>query len=446
MKKYIGKIILVMLLVLLGIFWFTYLRPTLKIATGYTAKYVCSSTFLSNISKDNINAALDMMLVRDVSYSIDSVNKKVTASLFGLAKQKATYYETEHSCGCLLGTPNFPVRDGAQSLTLEEDLTLMWPQGDKLHDSIPDHIDVERLDEIAENTLKANPGTLAITIAYKDLLVGEYYNKGVEKGTRLLGWSMTKSMGNALVGILEKSNGLDVQSKPKIKAWKEDERSDITIDHLLKMSSGLEWTENYSRLSGVTNMLYLEKDLTDFALRSKPKVKPNQEWLYSSGTTNILCEILRPEFGSYDEYLAFPYEALFDPIGMTSATIELDNAGNHVLSSYAWATARDWTRFGLLYLYKGNWFGKEIFTEDWVDYSTTPAPASNGLYGAQLWLNASGQRIPNAPRDAFYENGFGGQRILIVPSKEMVVTILSGNQPGFDFDAFYVDVFSCFGD
>ena len=185
MNKHIAKIILGILLLLLGIFWFSYLRPTLKIATGYTAKYVCSSTFLSNISADNIKAALDMMLVRDVSYSIDSVNKKVTASLFGLARQKATYFETEHSCGCLLGTPNFPVGDATQSFVMEEDSTLIWPLGDKLPDTIPANIDVGRLDEIAGSTLQANPGTLAITIAYKNLLVGEYYNQGVDRSTRL---------------------------------------------------------------------------------------------------------------------------------------------------------------------------------------------------------------------------------------------------------------------
>ena len=434
------------LLLLVGIFWFAYLRPTFKVATGYTAKYVCSSTFLSNISADNIKAALDILLVRDISYSIDSVEKQVTASLFGLAKQKATYYETENSCGCLLGTPNFPIRKARQLLPSKENAELLWPEGDKLHDTIPENVDVKRLNDIAKNTLEASPATLAITVAYKDLLVGEYYNKGVDKSTRLLGWSMTKSIGNALMGILEKSNKLDIHRTPEIEEWQGDERRDITIDQLLKMSSGLEWTENYSALSDVTKMLYLKDDFPGFAVRSKAKVKPSQEWLYSSGTTNILCEILRSEFDSYDQFLAFPYEALLHQIGMHSVTIELDNAGNHVLSSYAWATARDWTRFGLLYLYKGDWFGKEIFTEDWVAYSTTPAPESNGLYGAQLWLNSSGKRLPNVPRDAFYENGFGGQRILIVPSKEMVITILSGNQPGFDFDTFYVDVFSCFAD
>ncbi len=180
------------------------------------------------------------------------------------------------------------------------------------------------------------------------------------------------------------------------------------------------------------------------AAQSKAKEEPNQKWLYSSGTTNILSKIMRSKFDSYDEYLSFPYDSLFHQINMKSAIIELDNNGNHLLSSYGWANARDWTRFGLLYLNNGNWFGKQIFSEKWVEYSTTPALKSNGKYGAQIWLNTFGEKLPSVPHDAYYENGFGGQRILIIPSKNIVITILSGNQNDFDFDLFYKNVLSCF--
>ena len=431
-------------ILIIAFLWFTYLHPSLKVATGYTAKYVCSSTFLSNISHENIVRALDMFLVRNVTYTVDSIKKQVNASFLGLGQQTAHYYENANSCGCLLGTPNFPVANLAPAPTLNSSSETLWPRGDKMHDTLPDYIDGAQLDSIVTHTLKTNPGTLAITVAHKNLLVAEAYNTGVDKNTRLLGWSITKSIGNALIGILEQSNTIAVNSTPHIAAWQSDARKEITINNLLQMSSGLQWTEDYTKLSDVTTMLYLKDNFAAYALQSKATKKPDEEWLYSSGTTNLLSLSIRANFERYEQYLTFPYDSLFRPLGMKSATIELDNAGNPVLSSYAWATARDWTRFGLLYLYKGAWFGKQIFSEDWVAYSTTPASKSNGLYGAQLWLNTKGERLPGVPRDAFYENGFGGQRILIVPSKNTVITVLSGNQPDFDFDSFYVAVFNCF--
>lgn len=447
MKKHILKIIIGILILLLSIFWFAYLRPSLKIVTGYTAKYVCSSTFLSNISDKNIDNALDLFLVRNAKYSIDSAKKQVKVSLFGLAKQTAVYYEKGNSCGCLIGNSDFPDQETKKTYShqVEKEVSeTLWPQGDKLHHVIPEHIDIIKLRAILKNTLKANPDILALTIAYKNLLVGEEYNEGVDRNTRLLGWSMTKTVGNAIFGILEKNNTIAISNTSGIEDWQDDERKNITINNLLQMSSGLKWKEDYSKLSNVTTMLYLKKNSTDYAIQSKAIEKPDQKWLYSSGTTNILSEIMRSKFDSYDQYLSFPYDSLFHRINMRSAVIELDNKGNHVLSSYAWATARDWTRFGLLYLYNGKWFGKQIFSEKWVEYSITPASKSNGLYGAQLWLNTFGERLPSVPHDAYYENGFGGQRILIIPSKEIVITVMSGNQKDFDFDVFYKEVLSCF--
>jgi CubicO group peptidase (beta-lactamase class C family) len=130
---------------------------------------------------------------------------------------------------------------------------------------------------------------------------------------------------------------------------------------------------------------------------------------------------------------------------MKSAVLETDAAGNYVFSSYCWATARDWTRFGLLYLNKGHWFGRQVFTEDWADYSTHPANASGKRYSAQIWLNAADDpAMKNAPPDAYYEDGFGGQRVLIIPSKELVIVMLSGQQKDFEFDYILPDLLACF--
>ncbi len=447
MKKHISKIIISILILVISIFWFTYLRPSLKIATGYTAKYVCSSTFLSNISNKKTESALNLFLIRSVKYSVDSTKMQVKASFLGLVKQTASYYKNGNSCGCIIGEPDFSnqeMKDSYLSQVKKDASEVLWPQGNELNYVIPQNIDSLKIKNILKNTLKANSEILAITVAYKNFLLGEEYSEGVDKNTRLLGWSMTKTIGNSLFGILEKNNIINVNDAAGIESWKNDERKNITINNLLQMSSGLNWIENYSKLSNVTTMLYLKENFPAYAIESKANEEPNQKWLYSSGTTNILSKIMRSKFDSYDEYLSFPYDSLFHQINMKSAIIELDNNGNHLLSSYGWANARDWTRFGLLYLNNGNWFGKQIFSEKWVEYSTTPALKSNGKYGAQIWLNTFGEKLPSVPHDAYYENGFGGQRILIIPSKNIVITILSGNQNDFDFDLFYKNVLSCF--
>ncbi|HAA11747.1 MAG TPA: serine hydrolase, partial [Cytophagales bacterium] len=283
-------------------------------------------------------------------------------------------------------------------------------------------------------------------VAYQDYLLAEDYQEGIDQDARILGWSMTKSVGNALFGIMDKNGAIDIEATPDIPQWQEDDRKDITVSHLLQMSAGLDWTESYSSLTNATRMIFMEKDHVKYSCLAEAEHPPGEHWYYSSGTSNILSGILRNKFDSFDDYLAFPYDSLFAPLGMHSAVIEMDNVGNHVLSSYCWATARDWTRFGLLYLYRGNWLGKQIFTEDWTDYSTSAAPASDGKYGAQIWINENPWRMPSVPTDAFYEQGFGGQRILIVPSMDLVVTVMSGNQPDFDFNSFYEQVFECLGE
>ncbi|WP_459212495.1 serine hydrolase domain-containing protein [Aquimarina rhabdastrellae] len=437
---------IITLLIVLGIViaWQTYLLPTLKVATGYAAKYACSHQFLSNISKANVDASLDFFPTNLATRKIDEANKKVEVSFFGfLAKQTANFYRNGDSCGCVLGDYKGDKLDKRTSFQKvpAPNTTQIWPEGDVLRDSIPEYINAIAIDEVLKSTLEANKGAYAILVAYKNWLVAEEYQEGVQQDSRILGWSMTKSVGNAFFGIMEKDQKVNIKDVTRFSTWANDDRKTITVSDLLRMNSGLKWSENYGSLSDVTRMLYLEKDFPAFAKQSPLAEAPGTKWLYSSGTSNLLSKVMRNSVTGFENYNAFPKQRLFDPIGMKSAVIETDNVSNYVLSSYCWATARDWTRFGLLYLYKGNWFGKQIFTEEWVDYSTTPVADSDGLYGAQIWLNATQKRIPSAPKDAFFENGFGGQRILIIPSKDLVITVMSGKADDFDFDELYTQIF-----
>jgi CubicO group peptidase (beta-lactamase class C family) len=216
--------------------------------------------------------------------------------------------------------------------------------------------------------------------------------------------------------------------------WASDERAAITLDQLLRMSSGLEFEEVYGPLSDATAMLFERNSSAHVAMAKPLAVAPDTVWSYSSGTSNVLAWIVRETVereGGWSAYASFPRRALFDPIGMTSAVMEPDPSGTFVASSFMLATARDWARFGLLHLHDGVWQGQRILPEGWAAYVATATPAAPiGEYGAQWWTNAgapgnaSERRFPSAPTDTFQASGFQGQAVIVIPSRELVIVRL----------------------
>jgi CubicO group peptidase (beta-lactamase class C family) len=299
-------------------------------------------------------------------------------------------------------------------------------------------------------------GTRAVVVVQGGRIVGERYAPGFDRDTRLLGWSMTKSLMGALVGVLVGDGRLHLDAPADVPAWQSagDPRREIQIDQLLRMSSGLDWNESYGvslRLPDVIQMLYGRGlgDMASFAADRPLASPPGSVWRYSSGTSLLLSGIVRRVLADDAAYRALPRRALFDPLGMTSALMELDEAGTFVGSSYSWATARDWARFGLLYLRDGVWGEARILPQGWVDYTRTPAPAApRGEYGAHFWLNAGAPAtgveapLPRAPRDLFYAAGHDGQFVFVVPSRDLVVVRL-GLTPSdgrWSYEDFVVDV------
>ena len=251
---------------------------------------------------------------------------------------------------------------------------------------------------------------------------------------------MTKSLTATYFGILEKQGKFDINKPAPIAEWKNDARKNITTNDLLHMNSGLEWEENYSTISDATKMLFQSEDMTKPQINKQQVGKPDNTWNYSSGTTNLLSGIVRKQFKSHREYLDFWYSSLIDKIGMHSMIVETDMAGNFVGSSYGWATTRDWSKFGLLYLHKGNWNGEQIFDESWAKYVSMPTNDSEGQYGGHFWLNAGG-RYPDAPKDLYSANGFQGQRVFIIPSLDLVIVRMGlKEEEGFDFNGFLKEV------
>lgn len=436
----------VLLLVAAGIFAAGWVLPT---ATGFVAKNACSAVFVASRDPAQILAE-DLAPYPYVSVSVDRDQQLVRATVLGLAARTAVY---RPGLGCALTITVAPehLRKQGFEPPRAAPSRAPWPLGDGDPATItPSGVDRVALDAaVAAGFAEPNPASLrrtrAVVVIHNGELVAERYADGFDRDTRHLGWSMSKSITGALVGVLVGRGQLDIQAPAPVPAWAGDPRRDITIDQLLRMSSGLEFEERYGALADATHMLFELDDAAAFALAKPRAHPPDSIFSYSSATTNILSWIVRQQFADDAAYHRFPHEALFGPIGMRSAVFETDAAGTFVGSSYVYATARDWARFGLLYLQDGVWNGTTILPPGWVEYSRTPTPTSeNREYAAHFWANAgdpqdpSKRRFPHLPPDAYQASGFQGQAVLIVPSRNTVIVRLgmTHDRPAWDLDPF----------
>jgi CubicO group peptidase (beta-lactamase class C family) len=242
---------------------------------------------------------------------------------------------------------------------------------------------------------------------------------------------MTKGALNALIGMRVKDGKLAVNDRALMPEWRGegDKRRDISLDDLLRMSSGLAFDESYDDpLADVTVMLFARGDMAKFAADKPLLHPPGTHWSYSSGTSIIIARILRATFANEADYLRFPRERLFAPLGMRSATFAPDASGTFVSSSMLYASARDFARLGLLYLQDGVWQGQRLLPEEWVAYTLTPTKDEpDQSYGAHVWLKlpqSDDYGEPPMPEDAFYFLGHDEQVIAIVPSRDLVIVRL----------------------
>jgi CubicO group peptidase (beta-lactamase class C family) len=385
----------------------------------------------------------DFPALKYIDADIDYEEQCVTARLLGFAKRKAIYRQGL-GCTLVIGSSEEEIRSQANPLggiCRPMGPNQPWPVGELvLMEKLPPEVDVSRLRKAIDAAFsEPDPDrprrTRAIVVVYKDRIIAERYVEGFSHETSLIGWSMTKSVINALTGILVREGKLAIHDQALLPEWRKpgDPRSDISLDQLLRMTSGLEFVEDYENpLKDVVFMLFGTGDMGAYAANKPLEAKPDKRWHYSSGNTNIIARIIRNAIGGTDaDYFAFPRRALFDRIGMHSAIIEPDARGTIVGSSFMYATARDWARFGLLYLQDGVWEGERILPEGWVDYSVTPTSQSpEGQYGVHFWLQVpsafkSGASPPlSLPPDMYTAAGHEGQFVTVIPSRRLVVVRL----------------------
>lgn len=406
--------------------------------SGFSAKTACSCVFNSGRTLDDVVA--NELSISPLNFTTVTVNYKdssTTASVFGFAIKKAIFRK---GLGCTLlnHTKENVLRSTrfvpTQATAIQPD-SVAWPLGNKDMFSNQHQYDSIELNK-AFNYAFTKPGnkslygTRSLIVVHHGKIIKEQYMNGFTPDMPQTGWSMAKSITNALIGILVKEGKLSVSQNNLFPAWYKDDRKNITLGNLLNANSGLSWKEIYTMPSPATRMLYQEDDMPRYAMTFKLNEKPGEYFKYSSGTSNILSGIIRQQTGS--GYYNFVYEKLLHKIGMNSAVMEQDAGGTFVGSSYCFASARDWARFGLLYLHDGVVNGERILPEGWVKYTTTPASgALKGEYGAQFWLNAgapgnpANRTYPDVPADCFYAEGYQGQQVYIIPSYDVVVVRLS---------------------
>ncbi|WP_274475770.1 serine hydrolase domain-containing protein [Mangrovimonas aestuarii] len=444
MKKTLKWSGLLLLVVVITAVYFNY--PKLNIITGFAAKSVCSCTFVAERDLASIeNGDNDFKPILYATNTINEEEQSVTSTIFGLNPRKAIY---KKGLGCVLVPKNNKKEDSRPIPKRDTSaIALPFPYGNlPQKDTIFSNINYNALQTAVSNAFdvpgEKNKRTRAVVVVYNNHIVAEQYASGFNKDIKILGWSMTKSITSAVLGTLEREGKVDLNQDQLFTEWKDDERANITLNNLVQMNSGLEWVEDYNKLSDVTNMLFMDASMPNVQLSKSLTGSPNASWNYSSGTTNLLSGYMRNQFQSSQDYMDYWYSALIDKIGMHSMVVETDYLGNFVGSSYAWATARDWSKFGLLYLHNGNWNGEQILTREWVEYTKTPTPTSNGSYGAQFWLNAGGD-FPGVPKDMFSCNGYQGQKVSIIPSKDVVIVRFGLTEnPEFDFNGFLSGIIS----
>ncbi|MFQ5418044.1 MAG: serine hydrolase domain-containing protein [Myxococcota bacterium] len=309
-----------------------------------------------------------------------------------------------------------------------------WPTSEWPRAALDPAVDVARLTAAADTAFRrpfpeSHGETLAWVLIHRGRLVYERYAPERGPGDTFISWSMAKSITHALVGVLVAEGRLDPKAPAPVPAWhaEGDPRAAIALEHLLRMVDGLDFIEVYEEgvRSDVIEMLF-ESGSDDVAGYSEAKPlahRPGTWWSYSSGTSNIVSAIVGRSVGGGREGMeAFMRRVLFDPIGMKSATARFDAVGTFIGSSFVFATARDFARFGLLYLRDGVWDGEPILPPGWVDHARTVTPESSGWYGAHWWLALDGRGI-------FTANGFNGQYIVVDPRRDLVLVRLGNSDP-----------------
>jgi CubicO group peptidase (beta-lactamase class C family) len=427
----VAGVLIAAVLVALGVIY----RPdrAIRTATGSVADALCAKTFGSGLDPQaSFAEIMERPGIRRLGfamrYRIDRrIARTADVSAAGLFATHAVFHE---GLGCMR------VQGAREPYVLRIDLeALRKPKAPPLLPEIAGPAVVEPSDAALKAALDhafeepAEPPfrrTKAVVVVRDDRVIAERYAAGIGIDTPLPSFSMTKSVVNALLGIMTQQ-GLTSPSLPApIPEWHgaNDPRREIEVGHLMRMTSGLALDETDDPLNP-SEQMFQHNDMARSVVDAPLIAAPGTRWAYSSATTQILARIIREAVGGPEQTLTYAWRELFDPLGMRSVTLAFDGSGTLQGANNMLASARDWARFGLLYLHDGEIGGKHILHEEWVNYTTWTTLDTD--YAAGFWTNRSEhpyakRRVQlGIPRDVYYASGNLGQRCVIIPSQRMVV-------------------------
>lgn len=433
--------------------------PPPEFALNGSAKRFCSAIWVSE--RDRRDALYQSVLLTDeevtdyeagrFAFEVDEERRTVAASRDG-AVGRARHFGDQ---GCVILPPRtdgvfFTPRKVVSALP--DAATNPWPMGDLLPDEpLGDGVDAELLAEAVQAMFTPGDNRAAFVVVHRGRIIAEEYGPGVHKDMQLESWSMGKSMTATLIGRLIQMGHLDLWQGAPVPEWRNspgDPRAAIRIADLLRMSSGLRFTNSGATPEQMAlafvpgqwdHWLGYEApiDVFRFSASREPEFPPNTVGRYRNSDPWTLGYIVRRviENELAEEYHTWPQRALFDRIGIRRFVMETDVYGNFILTGYNYGTPRNWARLGLLYLQRGMWNGERLLPEEFVDFVSSPAPAWDPpVYGGQFWVNPAdengrGSRIPTLPPDAYNAAGAGDQRTYIIPSRDLVIVVQSHRSP-----------------
>ncbi|WP_062518547.1 serine hydrolase domain-containing protein [Demequina gelatinilytica] len=395
-----------------------YERPLLVTGTGYAAHNACALDAIAG--RDDAAADLPPNPLVPVLRTSLTGTGAATTILGLLARQEAVEVD---GYGCTLGgAAELPA---ATEVSADPNPYTALPLAEPTDDAVAAALAHGFGDDLGSEQREAL-GTRGIVVLKDGELVAERYADGFDRSTPQLGWSMTKSVTNLLVGRLVQEGEIDLDDDHLRPEWT-DERSSITIRQLMQMTSGLAWDETYDLGTPITTMLYREGDMASYVASQQLAHEPGEHLQYSSGSTTLLCAVVTAGRGLADA----PRSQVFAPLGLSSAVLEADAAGTPVCSSYMWATPRDWATLGQFALQDGEWNGEQLLPTGWMAESTTAVDTSveagSDGYASGWWSNTrpDGSVVEEElPADAYFAEGHDGQWVVVVPSEQLVVARL----------------------
>lgn len=404
-------------------------RPLLRIATGSVSRGLCDAAFVSRVDPGSVFREQHAPQMRDIEWAlrwhVDRIRQEADASVLGAFHARAVF---RPGLGCLLLHGDGAVPEAAGFAPVP--IASPYPG----HVVAPDDPAIRAaLDHAFAEPDPAHPrNTKAVVVLHDGRLIAERYAPGYGPDTPVWAHSMTKSLINALVGILVREGKLRPDQPAPLPAWRRagEPHGSVTIDQLLRMDSGLPFDETEGVLSPMTRMTFLQRDMAGYAARTPLADAPGTTWAYGNLDYVLLGRIVTDAAGGGAvDAERFARRELFAPLGMAHTLIQADARGTLIGSGGSYGTARDFARFGQLYLDDGVVDGKRILPAGWVAYSHSQTLDTG--YGAGFWLNIKHDTpvpvwnapwgMPQVPKDMYYARGAFGQYTVIVPSEKLVV-------------------------